>query len=253
MITPSPRFQDEVAVVTGGNSGIGLATARALAAEGARVFVSGRDAATLEAARAELGPRAVAVQADLSTVAGVERLMQAVREQAGRIDVLFVNAGIARFAPLEQVDEELFDATFATNVKGAFFTVQRALPLLGEGASVVLNASAVVEMGMPGSSVYTASKAAVASLARTLAGELAPRGVRFNVVHPGPIETPIYGRMGMDAQATEAMAGQILSQVPLGRFGRPEEIAQLVLFLSSDAASFVHGASVLADGGMSRA
>jgi NAD(P)-dependent dehydrogenase (short-subunit alcohol dehydrogenase family) len=253
MVPSDSRFQDKVAVVTGGNSGIGLATARALTAEGARVFVSGRDAATLEAARAELGPQAVALQADVSTLAGVERLVQAVREQAGRIDVLFVNAGIARFAPLEQVDEELFDATFATNVKGAFFTVQRALPLLSQGASVVLNASAVVEMGMPGSSVYTASKAAVASLARTLSGELAQRGVRFNVVHPGPIETPIYGRMGMDAQATEAMAGQILSQVPLGRFGQPEEIAQLVLFLSSDAASFVHGASVLADGGMSRA
>lgn len=248
----SHRFQGKVALVTGGNSGIGLATAKAYASEGARVAIFGRDKATLEQARKELGPNAIAVQGDIAKLADIERLIGEVKSKAGRIDALFVNAGIGRFAPIEQSDEELFDQTFAVNVKGAYFTIQKALPLMPRGSAIAINASSVVEMGMPTTSVYTASKAAVASLARTLTNELAPRGVRLNVVNPGPIETPIFGRMGLDAETTKGMVAQILSQSPLGRIGSPEEIAQAVLFLTSDQSSYIHGASLLVDGGISR-
>ncbi|MEZ6018062.1 MAG: glucose 1-dehydrogenase [Planctomycetota bacterium] len=246
------RFQRKVAVITGGNSGIGLAAAKAFAREGARVAILGRDAQSLEQARRELGADALAVQGDVSKVADIERLMGEVKAKFGRIDALFVNAGVAKFAPLEASDEAFFDQTFDINVKGAYFTVQKAIDLMPRGSAIVLNASAVVEMGMPASSVYTASKAAVASLASSLSRELAPRGVRLNVVNPGPIETPIFGRMGLDAEATHGMTAEIQAQVPLGRMGRPEEIADAVLFLTSDQSSFVHGASLLVDGAMSR-
>lgn len=248
----SQRFQGKIAAVTGGNSGIGLAAAKAYAAEGARVAILGRDKTTLEQARKELGPDAIAVQGDVSKLADIERFLGEVKSKAGRIDALFVNAGIGRFAPIEASDEELYDSTFAINVKGAYFTIQRALPLMPKGSAIAINASTVIEMGMPNASIYAASKAAVASLARSLTTELAPRGVRINVVNPGPIETPIFGRMGLDAEATRGMVAQIQSQVPLGRMGNPEEIASAVLFLTSDESSYVHGASLLVDGGMSR-
>ena len=248
----SQRFQGKVAVITGGNSGIGLSAAKGFAREGARVAILGRDPQTLEQARRELGPNTIAVQGDVSKLADIARLVAEVKAKAGRIDALFVNAGIAKFAPLEQSDELLFDQTFDINVKGAYFTIQAALPLMPRGSAIVLNASAVVEMGMPSSSVYTASKAAVASLARSLTSELAPRGVRINVVNPGPVETPIFGRMGLDAETTRGMAAHIQSQVPMGRMGNPEEVAEAVLFLSSEQSSFVHGAALLVDGGMSR-
>lgn len=252
MSTTTQRFQGKVAVVTGGNSGIGLAAAKAYAREGARVAIFGRDEKTLAQAKKELGDGAIAVQGDAAKLGDLDRFFAEVRSKAGRVDALFVNAGVGRFEPIEKSDEALYDLTFDVNVKGAYFTIQKALPLMPRGGAIVLNASCVVEMGLPASSVYTASKAAVASLARTLTTELAPRGVRINVVNPGPIETPIFGRMGLDAEATKGMVAHLTSQVPLGRMGAPEEIADAVLFLTSEQSSFVHGASLLVDGGISR-
>jgi len=247
------RFQGKIALVTGGNSGIGLSTAQAFAREGARVAIAGRDSDTLAQAKKTLGANAIAVQADVSKLADIERVIAQVKKEAGRIDVLFVNAGVGRFAPIEESDESFFDAQFATNVKGAYFTIQKALPLMKPGSAIVINASSVVNLGMAGASVYTATKAAVASLARSLSTELAPKGIRLNIVNPGPIETPIFGRMGLPAEALTAMAGQIASQVPQKRFGAPEDIAAAVLYLCSDEAGFVHGASLAVDGGMTAA
>ena len=247
------RFQDKVVFVTGGNSGIGLATAQAFASEGARVAISGRDPETLKQAREKIGPGTLAIQADLSKLPEIERAIGEVRKQAGRIDALFVNAGVGHFAPIEQSDEAFFDKQFATNVKGAYFTIQKALPLMPKGSSIVVNASSVVNLGLPNSSVYTATKAAVASLARSLALELAPKGIRLNIVNPGPIETPIFERMGLPPEALKQMGEQIASQVPQKRFGSPEDIAQAVLYLSSEEAGFVHGASLAVDGGMTAA
>ncbi|MBK7874968.1 MAG: SDR family oxidoreductase [Planctomycetes bacterium] len=244
------RFTNKIAVVTGGNSGIGLAAAQAFAKEGARVVVLGRDAETLAQAKTSLGRGAIAVQGDVSRLADIDRLIAQVSKEAGRIDVLFVNAGVALFAPVEQSDEVLFDKQFDTNVKGAYFTIQKALPLMPKGSSIVINASSVIDQGMPNSSVYTATKAAIASLARSLSTELATRGIRLNVVNPGPIETPIFARLGLPQEAMQGMAKQIVGQVPFGRFGSPEEIANVVLFLSSDEASYVHGTSIHVDGGM---
>jgi len=244
------RFQDKVALVTGGNSGIGLATAQAFAREGARVAIAGRDPETLKQAKASLGTNAIAIQADVAKLADIDRAIAQVAKEAGRIDVLFVNAGIAHFAPIEASDEAFFDRQFAINVKGAFFTIQKALPLMKPGSAIVINASSVVNVGVPNSAVYAATKAAVGSLARSLALELAPKGIRLNVVHPGPIETPIIGRMGLSAETTQEMAGQILASVPLKRFGTPEDVARAVLFLASDEAGYVHGTSLTIDGGM---
>lgn len=248
---PAQLFKNKVALVTGGNSGIGLATAKAFAAEGARVAIAGRDRETLSQAKRELGASAIAVQADVSKLADIDRVIGEVQQQAGKIDALFVNAGIGTFTPIELADEAYFDRLMSVNVKGAYFTIQKALPLMPKGSAIVINASAVVDLGLPNSSVYTATKAAVASLARSLALELAPRGVRLNIVNPGPIETPIFNRMGLSEEQTQAMMTQIVSQVPLARVGAPEEIAKAVLFLCSDDASFVHGASLTVDGGMS--
>jgi NAD(P)-dependent dehydrogenase (short-subunit alcohol dehydrogenase family) len=247
------RFQNKVALVTGGNSGIGLAAAQAFAREGARVAIAGRDPETLEAARKTLGPNAIAIQADVSKLSDIDRVLAQVKKEAGRVDALFVNAGVGHFAPIEQSDEALFDKQFATNVKGAYFTIQKALPLMKPGSTIVVNASSVVNLGLPNSSVYTATKAAVASLARSLALELAPKGIRLNIVNPGPIETPIFERMGLPPEALKQMGEQIASQVPQKRFGSPEDIAHAVLYLSSDESGFVHGASLAVDGGMTAA
>jgi NAD(P)-dependent dehydrogenase (short-subunit alcohol dehydrogenase family) len=246
----SRRFQDQVVVVTGGNSGIGLATARAFRAEGAKVVVTGRDEATLEAVGRELAGDGLALRSDASSSEDVEALVRQVRERFGRIDVLFVNAGIAKFAPVDESSEALFDETFDVNVRGAYFLVQKALPLMNAGASIVLNATALVDLGMPGSSIYSASKAALASLGKTLAAELAERGIRVNVVNPGPITTPIFGRLGMTQEAIQQVADSLRSQVPLKRFGEPEDIADAVLYLSG--AAFVTGNELFVDGGMSR-
>jgi len=244
------RFKDKVAVVTGGNSGIGLATARAYVREGAKVAITGRSDATLKAAQKELGPDVLAIKADFSKVAEIASAMDRIKERFGRIDALFVNAGIGKFIPLEEVTEEFFDETMATNLKGAFFTVQKAVPLFSKGAAVVLNASINAHLGMPGSTVYGASKAAVVNLAKTLSADLLSRGVRVNVVSPGPISTPILDRMGLPEEATRQIRDNITQQVPLKRFGHPDEIAAAVLYLSSSESTYVLGTELVVDGGM---
>jgi NAD(P)-dependent dehydrogenase (short-subunit alcohol dehydrogenase family) len=244
------RFKDKVAVVTGGNSGIGLATAKAFVHEGARVAITGRSEATLKSAQKELGPEALVIKADMSRVPEIAAAVDRIKTKYGRIDALFVNAGIGKFVPFEEVTEEFFDETMATNLKGAFFTIQKAVPLLSRGAAVVLNASINAHLGMPNSSVYGASKAAVVSLAKTLSADLLQRGVRVNVVSPGPVATPILDRMGMPEEQTRQMKDWITQQVPLKRFGRPEEIAAAVLYLASSESDFVLGTELVVDGGM---
>ncbi|WP_109124467.1 SDR family oxidoreductase [Dyella sp. C11] len=246
------RFTQKTILVTGGNSGIGLATAQAFAAEGARVVITGRDEASLEQARATLGDNAMAIRNDASTLAGAKELAGALNAQGIRLDGVFLNAGIAKFAPLEAVDETLWDLTFNVNVKGPYFQIQALAPLLNKGASIVINGSINAHLGMPASSVYAASKAAVISLAKTLSAELLPQGARVNVVSPGPVETPLYGKLGMDQATLEATAAQIQSQVPLGRFGTPAEIASTVLHLVAPESAFIVGTEIITDGGMSQ-
>ena len=244
------KLEGKVAIVTGGNSGIGLATAKEFAREGARVVITGRDAHTLEEARHEIGGEALALRSDSSSLADIDELFAVVKQKFGRVDVLFVNAGVGKFVPLEETGEELFDQIMDINFKGAYFTVQKALPLLGDGASVILNTSVVAHIGFPNSSVYSASKAALLSLTRTLSAELVARGIRVNAVSPGPIETPIFGKMGLPPESVgETMKG-FREQVPLKRFGRPEEIAKAVLFLASEDSSFLVGTEIVADGGV---
>ena len=246
----SGRFQDKVAVVTGGNSGIGLATAKAYAREGAKVAITGRSDATLKTAQKELGPDALVIKADVSRIPEIAGAMGRIKEKFGRIDALFVNAGIGKFIPFEEVTEAFFDETMATNLKGAFFTVQKAVPLLSRDSAIVLNASINAHFGLPGSSVYGASKAAIVNLAKTLSTDLLPRGVRVNVVTPGPIATPIFDRMGMSEKDARALRDQITARVPLKRFGRPDEIAAAVLYLTAPESAFVIGTELIVDGGL---
>ena len=246
------RFEGKTVLVTGGNSGIGLAAAQAFATEGAHVVITGRDAAALEAARATLGGNSIAIRNETGTVAAAHELTRQLQEAGVRPDAVFINAGMARFAAVPDVDEALWDATFNANVKGAFFQIQALLPILNPGASIVLNGSINARIGMPMSSVYAASKAALISLAKTLSGELIGSGIRVNVVSPGPVSTPLYGKLGLDADTLSATAAQIRSQVPLGRFGQPEEIASTVLHLSAAESAFIVGTEIIADGGMSQ-
>jgi len=242
------RFEGKVAVVTGGNSGIGLASARQFAEEGAQVVITGRDETTLEAARKEIGHDVLALRLDASDLEHVIRLVETVATRFGRIDILFLNAGTAWFAPLEDVTPKSFDEQFATNVRGPYFTIQHALPLLANGASVILNASISAHKGMAHTSVYSATKAAFRSLARTLSAELIGRGIRINVISPGPVKTPIFGRINLAAEHVDAIA----EKVPMKRFAEPDEIAKSVLFLASPDSAFYLGAELVADGGMSQ-
>ena len=244
------KLNNKVAVVTGGSSGIGLATAQRFIADGAQVVITSRNQEALDAAVAELGDRATGIRGDVANLEDLDRLFAQVEEQFGRLDVLFANAGIAPLVPFEAVTEEHFDGLFNVNVRGLFFTVQKALPLFSEGASVILNASVVAQSGLPNTSIYSATKAAVRSLGRTLAAELSPRGIRVNVVSPGLIETPLWGKVGLSQDEIDAFGAQVVQQTPLGRPGRPEEIAATVAFLASDDASYFTGADLVADGGM---
>lgn len=246
------KLEGKVAVITGGNSGIGLATAREFSEQGARVVITGRAQQTLDAAVRAISGDVLAVRADAASLADIDRLFATVKEKFGQVDVLFINAGIGKFAPLEAVTEELFDDIMDINFKGAYFTIQKALPLLSDGASIVLNTSINAHIGMPNSSVYAASKAALITLARTLSAELLGRGIRVNAVSPGPVSTPIYGRLGLSDEVLDETAKNIQAQVPLKRFGRPEEIAKTVLFLASSDSSFLLGTEIIADGGMSQ-
>ena len=244
------NLNNKIAVITGGSTGIGLATAQRFIADGAQVVITGRNKEALELAVAELGDRATGIRGDVANLDDLDRLFAQVQKQFGRIDVLFANAGIAPFVPFEAVREEHFDSLFNINVRGLFFTVQKALPLLSEGASIILNASVVAQSGLRSTSVYSATKAAVRSLGRTLAAELSPRGIRVNVVSPGLIQTPLVDKLGLSKDELEAFGAQIVQQTPLGRPGRPEEIAATAAFLASDDASYFTGADLVADGGM---
>ncbi len=246
------KLEGKVAVITGGNSGIGLATAVEFAREGASVVISGRDSKTLESAAKQIGGDVLAVVSDVSRLPDIDKLIAAVTKKYGRIDVLFVNAGVAKFAPMETFTEAQFDEMVDINFKGAFFTVQKALPLLKKGASVIFTTSVANEIGMATSSIYAATKAAVRSLARTMSGELIAKGIRVNAVQPGPIQTPIFGRMGMTADQAGDMAKNIAAQVPLGRMGASEEVAKAAVFLASSDSSFTLGAEIPVDGGLSQ-
>ena len=247
------KLEGKVAVITGGNSGIGLATAKEFVEQGAKVAIAGRDRKTLDAATREIGDGVLAVRADVSKLADIDALFAAVKAKFGRIDVLFVNAGIGTFKPLESVTEEIYDSILDINLKGAFFTIQKALPLLADGASIVLNTSIAAHIGRPiGTAVYSASKAGLLSLARTLSAELVGRNIRVNAISPGPVTTPIFGRLGIPAEALEETRRSIEAQVPMKRFGRPEEIAKTALFLASTDSSFLLGVEIVADGGMTQ-
>jgi NAD(P)-dependent dehydrogenase (short-subunit alcohol dehydrogenase family) len=244
------RFEGKVALVTGGNSGIGRAVAERLVGEGARVVVVGRNRETVDETAAALGAAGHGVVADTSKLADLDRIIAATREfGGGRLDVVFANAGVGTFGPLASMTEEMWDSTFDVNVKGVYFTVQKAVPLMRAGGAIVLNASVAAGKGNPVGSIYGASKAAVRSFGRTIAAELVERGIRVNVVSPGPIETPIFDRMMTPEQVAELKVAWA-ARNPMKRFGTTDEVAAAVLFLASDDASYVTGVDLLVDGGV---
>jgi NAD(P)-dependent dehydrogenase (short-subunit alcohol dehydrogenase family) len=244
------KLDGKLAVVTGGSSGIGLAAAKQLVQEGAHVVITGRSRDALDRAALELGTRATVVVSDAGKLGDLDPLVEKVRALGG-LDFLFFNAGIAPFVPFEAVTEEHYDELLAINTKGAFFTTQRLVPLFRQGGSIVFTTSIVNVKGFPNSSVYSSTKAALRSLTRTLATELLPKNIRVNAVSPGPISTPIFSKMGLPAEALDAMAAQFREMVPMKRFGSPEEVAKVALFLGFDA-TFTTGAEVPVDGGLSQ-
>jgi len=244
------RFQGKVAVVTGGNSGIGLGVAKAYAREGAQVASTGRNEKTLAAAAKEIGDGTLAIQSDAGKVAEIENAMEKIKERFGHVDALFVNAGVAKLIPFVEVTEEFFDETVNINMKGVFFTVQKAIPLMSKGSAIVLNASINAHLGMPGTTVYGATKAAVISMAKTLSRDLLEKGIRVNAVSPGPITSALLGRDGMSQEKVQEIKDWIQNQVPIKRFGTPEEIAAGVLYLTAPESAFVLGAELIIDGGM---
>ncbi|SMC25774.1 NAD(P)-dependent dehydrogenase, short-chain alcohol dehydrogenase family [Andreprevotia lacus DSM 23236] len=246
------RFNGKTVLVTGGSSGIGLATAQAFAAQGAKVIITGRDSATLAKAQDVLGADALVLQSDAGSKAAAKQLASTLRERGITLDAVFLNAGTARFASLEGADESLWDLIFDVNVKGPFFTVQALRPLLNHGAAIVLNGSINAHIGMPNSSIYAASKAALISFAKTLSAELVGDGIRVNVVSPGPISTPLYGKLGVLAEQLSEVAASIQAQVPLKRFGTPEEVASAVTYLAAPESAFIVGTELIIDGGMSQ-
>jgi NAD(P)-dependent dehydrogenase (short-subunit alcohol dehydrogenase family) len=246
------RLNGKIAVVTGGSSGIGFATAKAFVNEGAIVYITGRRKDVLEAAAARIGEKCIPVQADAAKIEDIHKLYEKIRTAQGRVDIVFANAGIAEYGVFGQIAEDHYERIFNTNVKGVIFSVQTALPLMPDGGSIILNGSVVGSKGLPANSVYAATKAAVRSFARTWTTDLKQRRIRVNVVSPGPIQTEgMEGLLG-SGEIGEARRGQIAGGVPLGRMGKPEEIANAVIFLASDDASFVTGAEFFVDGGFAQ-
>lgn len=245
------RLKGKRALITGGTTGIGLETAHHFLKEGARVAITGTNPANLEAARQELGSGVLVIASDASDVAAQQALAENVRQAFGGLDTLFINAGVVDLRPVAQFDAAAFERTFSINVKGPYFLIQALLPVFANPASIVLNASVNAHIGMPNTSVYAASKAALLSLTRTLSGELISRGIRVNAISPGPISTPLYGKLGLSDSDLKAVSASIQSQVPAGRFGTPSEVAHAVVFLASDESAFTVGSEFLIDGGMS--
>jgi NAD(P)-dependent dehydrogenase (short-subunit alcohol dehydrogenase family) len=247
----SNKLTGKVALVTGGSSGIGFATAKRFIEEGARVFITGRRQAELDTAVATLGS-ATAIRADSSNLADLDAVFAKIQNAAGTLDVLFANAGVASRAPLGEITEADFDEMFATNVKGVLFAVQKALPVLVDGASIILNSSIAGTKGAPAFSVYSATKAAVRNFARSWLLDLAPRKIRVNVLSPGPIETPALAGLASDPDAAKELFARRAAAVPLGRIGQPSEVAAAAVFLASDDASFVNGIELFVDGGIAQ-
>jgi NAD(P)-dependent dehydrogenase (short-subunit alcohol dehydrogenase family) len=246
------KLEGRIALVTGGNSGIGLATAKAFVNEGAFVFITGRREAELAAAVHEIGHHATGVQGDVSNPGDLDRLFEQIAREKGRLDILFANAGMAKYSPLGEITEDFYDSIFNVNVKGLLFTVQKALPLMPDGASIILNASIVASKGFSANSVYSATKAAVRSFARTWTTDLKDRHIRVNAVSPGSIDTPGLSDLLASSETGQQRAKMIASVVPLGRFGMPSEIARAVVFLASDDSSYMSGAELFVDGGLAQ-
>lgn len=246
------KLAGKVALVTGGNSGIGLATAKLFSQEGAKIVITGRDRMTLNQAASEIGGDVLALQADVAKLEEIDQLYQAIAQRFGKLDILFANAGIGRFTALEETTEAIYDEVFSINLKGLYFTIQKAIAHLNDNAAIILNTSFIGRLGRPGTSVVSASKAAVRSLSKTFSAELIDRGIRVNAVSPGAIATPFHSRTGLPEAAVAANAQKFIAQIPMKRFGTPEEIAQAVLFLSTSDSAYILGAEIAVDGGISQ-
>jgi NAD(P)-dependent dehydrogenase (short-subunit alcohol dehydrogenase family) len=246
------KLEGKIGVITGGNSGIGLATAKRFVSEGAYVFITGRRQNELDAAVSEIGNNVTGIQGDVSDLTDLDRLYNTVKDQKGHLDILFANAGIAQFAPLGEISEEHFDNIFGINVKGLLFTVQKALPLFHDGGSIILNASIGSSKGVEESSVYSATKAAVRSFARTWTVDLRHRKIRVNAISPGPIDTPIFSNLLQNEEQSEQFKKNIVNTVPMGRMGSPDEVAKAVSFLASDDSSYITGIELFVDGGLAQ-
>lgn len=242
------NLENKVAIVTGGNSGIGYAAAAEFVAQGAKVIVTGRNKEALAKAETELKVKGIV--ADQSDLKSIDSLVEQVAAEFGKVDILFLNAGTASFAPIDSASEEHYDSIMNVNVKGVYFTVQKVLPILKDGGSIIFNTSINAHVGMPNSSVYAASKATVLSLNRVFATELAPRKIRVNAVSPGPVETPLYGKLGLEKEEVEGFGSVLGEKILLKRFGQASEIAKTVRFLASDDASFITGTEIVVDGGL---